>query len=113
MKNDPSLRTVKSPYTDGEELRRACAHLMLHSCISIADERGNAQFLGPGLYFDDLFLNACAVGRRFMSVENVPTEDLLKNGTIQYHENQSFNGRRCDRSPNGAHFTNLVSPIGH
>jgi ribosomal protein S5 len=53
--------------------------------LNRADERGNAQFLGPDLYFDDLFLNAAEVGRRFLSVEKiVPTEDLLKNGTIHH-----------------------------
>ncbi|MEJ6741069.1 MAG: acyl CoA--acetate/3-ketoacid CoA transferase subunit alpha, partial [Actinomycetota bacterium] len=69
--------------------------------------RGNAQFLGPDLYFDDLFLGAAAVGRRFLSAEKiVPTEELLKNGTIH---TMKINRSMVDgviEAPNGAHFTN-------
>ncbi len=79
MHND-RLRTVVSPYDDGEtfvaapalELDAAIVHL------NRGDARGNGQFLGPDLYFDDLFLRA-ATGNRFMSVERiVPTDDLTK-----------------------------------
>jgi glutaconate CoA-transferase subunit A len=80
---NPLLRTVRSPFDDGEdpgedlvavpalELDAAICHL------NRADERGNASFLGPDLYFDDLMLRA-ACERRFLSVERVvPTADLL------------------------------------
>jgi len=109
VKNDPSLRTVKSPYADGEELLAVPALNLDAAFVHLnrADERGNAQFLGPDLYFDDLFLNAAEVGRRFLSVEKiVPTEDLLKNGTIH---TMKINRSMVDgviEAPNGAHFTN-------
>jgi glutaconate CoA-transferase subunit A len=109
VKNDPSLRTVKSPYADGEELLAVPALNLDAAFVHLnrADERGNAQFLGPDLYFDDLFLGAAAVGRRFLSTEKiVPTEELLKNGTIH---TMKINRSMVDgviEAPNGAHFTN-------
>jgi glutaconate CoA-transferase subunit A len=107
--NDPTLKTVRSPYADGEELLAVPALNLDAAFVHLnrADERGNAQFLGPDLYFDDLFLGAAAVGRRFLSCEKVvPTAELLENG--------SFHTLKINRSmvdgvieaPNGAHFTN-------
>jgi glutaconate CoA-transferase subunit A len=81
--------------------------------LNRADERGNAQFLGPDLYFDDLFLGACEPGRRFVSCERiVPTDQMLKEG--------SFHTMRINRSmvdgviesPNGAHFTTCDPDYG-
>jgi glutaconate CoA-transferase subunit A len=104
------LRTVRSPYDDGEELVAAPA-LELDAAIvhlNRGDARGNGQFLGPDLYFDDLMLRA-ATGNRFMSVERiVPTDDLTKEG--------SFHTVRINRvmvdgvveAPNGAHFTSCA-----
>jgi glutaconate CoA-transferase subunit A len=75
--------------------------------LNRADERGNAQFLGPDLYFDDLFLGAAAKGRRFLSCEKVvPTAELLENGTFH---TLKINRSMVDgviEAPNGAHFTN-------
>ena len=73
------LRTVRSPYDDGEEFVAAPAlNLDAALChLSRSDERGNAVFLGPDLYFDDLFLRAAATNR-FISVDKiVPTAELL------------------------------------
>src|SRR5262245_61508342 len=57
MRINPQLRTVRSPYDDGEELvAMPAVHLdvaLVH--LNRADGRGNAQFLGPDLYFDDLY----------------------------------------------------------
>lgn len=75
---NPMLSTVRSPFADGHELVAVPA-LKLDAAIchlNRADERGNASFLGPDLYFDDLFLRA-APSRRFISVERVvPTAEL-------------------------------------
>ncbi len=112
---NPSLRMVRSPYADGEDLLAIPAlHLdaaFVH--MNRADERGNAQFLGPDLYFDDLFLNACEPGHRFVSAERiVPTAGLLDEGT--------FHTLRINRSmvdgvieaPGGAHFTTCEPDYG-
>jgi glutaconate CoA-transferase subunit A len=108
VKNSPDLRTVISPYADGEELLAVPALTLDAAFVHLnrADERGNAQFLGPDLYFDDLFLNACAPGRRFLSVEKiVATDQLLANGTFH---TMKVNRSMVDgviEAPNGAHFT--------
>jgi glutaconate CoA-transferase subunit A len=106
---NPSLRTVRSPYADAEELLAVPAIRLDAAFVHLnrSDQSGNAQYLGPDLYFDDLFLSACEPGHRFVSFERVvPTEQLLREGT--------FHTLRINRSmvdgvieaPNGAHFTN-------
>jgi glutaconate CoA-transferase subunit A len=102
---NPQLRNVRSPYDDGEELIAVPALPLDAALIHLnrADATGNAQFLGPDLYFDDLF--AAAAARTFVSCERVvPTAELAAGG---------FPSLRIARwmttgviqSPNGAHFT--------
>src|SRR4029079_4264369 len=78
----PEIRTVRSPYDDGEEFV-AMPALPLHVALihqNRADIRGNAQFLGPDLYFDDLMVQAAQ--RSFVTCERiVDTDDLLKEGS--------------------------------
>lgn len=115
MEVNPSLRLVASPYPDGEELVAVPGLRLDAACVHLnrADARGNAQFLGPDLYFDDLFLGACDEGRRFVSCERVvATESLLDEG--------SFHTLRINRSmvdgvieaPHGAHFTTCDPDYG-
>lgn len=105
---NPDLRTVTSPYGDGEELLAVPAIRLDAAFVHLnrADARGNAQFLGPDLYFDDLFLGACDTGRRFVSCEKVvETNQLLDEGTFH---TLRINRAMVDgvvESPNGAHFT--------
>ena len=109
MVNTPGLRTVTSPYADAEELLAVPALELDAAFVHLnrADERGNAVFLGPDLYFDDLFLGAAKVGHRFLSAERiVPTEQLLAEGTFH---TMKINRSMVDgviEAPNGAHFTN-------
>ncbi|HVA74374.1 MAG TPA: CoA-transferase [Acidimicrobiales bacterium] len=74
------LQTVRSPYEDQMELVAVPA-IRLDAAIchlNRSDARGNAAFLGPDLYFDDLLLRA-APTRRFISVEKVvPTAELAR-----------------------------------
>jgi glutaconate CoA-transferase, subunit A len=77
FRDNPRLRTVTSPYDDGETLVAAPAlHLdaaLVH--LNRADERGNAGYLGPDPYFDDLFVGAA--DKAYVSAEYVvPTDDL-------------------------------------
>jgi acyl CoA:acetate/3-ketoacid CoA transferase alpha subunit len=75
MALDPELRTVRSPYGDGEELV-AMPAIELDLAIAHAnraDVTGNAQLLGPDPYFDDLFLGAAR--RRFLSTEAIGLVD--------------------------------------
>ncbi|MFZ9563763.1 MAG: CoA transferase subunit A [Ilumatobacteraceae bacterium] len=115
MDVNPSLKTVKSPYTDGEELLAVPAIRLDAAFVHMnrADARGNAQYLGPDLYFDDLFLGACEPGRRFVSAEKIiATEDLLSEGTFH---TLRINRAMVDgviHAPNGAHFTTCEPDYG-
>jgi glutaconate CoA-transferase subunit A len=102
------LRTLTSPFDDGEELVAAPA-LTLDAALchlDRADARGNAGFLGPDLFFDDLYLRA-ATGRRFVSTEKVvPTERLVDEvGTeLRLRVNRSMVDGVVER-PGAARFT--------
>lgn len=112
MRVNPFLRTVVSPYDDAEELLAVPAIRLDAAFVHLnrADERGNAQFLGPDLYFDDLFLMACETGHRYVSCERiVPTDSLLDEGTFH---TLRINRSMVDgviESPRGAHFTTCES----
>ena len=106
MRVNPSLKTVRSPYGDDEVV--AVPPLALDAAIvhmNRSDASGNAQFLGPDIYFDDLFLTAAAE-RRFVSCERiVATEDLLKEGSVH---TLRINRSMVDgvvEAPGGAHPT--------
>jgi glutaconate CoA-transferase subunit A len=105
MRINPTLKTVRSPY--GEEEVVAVPPLRLDAAfvhLNRGDRRGNAQFLGPDLYFDDLFLSAAE--RRFVTCERlVETEDLLNEGSVH---TLRINRTMVDgivEVPLGAHFT--------
>lgn len=108
MEVNPSLRTVVDPY-GGQELVAMPALRLDAALVHLnrADARGNAQYLGPDLYFDDLFL--LAAERRFVSTERVvPTEALLDEGSIH---TLRINRSMVDgvvAAPGGAHFTSCV-----
>jgi glutaconate CoA-transferase subunit A len=106
LKLQPSLRTVKSPYDDGEELVAVPAIELDVALIHMnrADAGGNGQYLGPDLYFDDLF--CMAAKRRFMSCEKiVPTSDLLKEGSLHTLRINRMMVDGVVEAPFGAHFT--------
>jgi len=114
MTINPWLRSVRSPYADGEELV-AMPALPLDAAIvhlNRADARGNAQFLGPDLYFDDLYLGASS-GRRFVSCERiVDTADLVSAASVH---TLKINRSMVDgvvEAPLGAHFTSCDPDYG-
>jgi glutaconate CoA-transferase subunit A len=84
LRDNPRLKTVTSPFDDGEELI-AMPALELDAALvhmNRADERGNAVYLGPDPYFDDLMLGAAKLG--FVSTERiVDTAELLKEAPPQ------------------------------
>jgi glutaconate CoA-transferase, subunit A len=110
---NPSLRTVKSPYPDGEELLAVPALTLDVALVhlNLADARGNARYLGPDPYFDDLFCQAAE--RRFVSCERiVPTDQLMAAGPPQ---GLLVNRAMVDgvvATPNGAHFTSCDPDYG-
>ena len=103
------LKTVTSPYEDGEQLVAAKALDLDVALVHLnrSDETGNAQFLGPDLYFDDLFCGAAA--RAFVTTEKVvPTEDLLEGGTIHTLKISRRLVTGVVEAPGGAHFTSCT-----
>jgi glutaconate CoA-transferase subunit A len=106
MQVNPHLRTVSSPYDDGEELVAVPAIPLDVALVHMnrADASGNGQFLGPDLYFDDLF--CLAARRRFLSCERVVgTDELLVEGPVHTLRINRMMTDGVVEAPNGAHFT--------
>jgi glutaconate CoA-transferase subunit A len=105
MTVNPDLRTVRSPYGDEELLAVPALHLdaaLVH--LNRADDRGNASFLGPDLYFDDLFCSAAE--RAYLSCEQVvPTGSL---GELTRTRINRWMVAGVVEAPGGAHFTSCV-----
>ena len=112
LRVNPGLRTVMSPY-DGEELLAVPA-LALDAALvhaSRADAHGNAQFLGPDPYFDDLF--CMAAERAFVSCERVvPTPELTSAAPVQTLRIQRWMVAGVFEAPGGAHFTSCEPDYG-
>lgn len=113
LRLNPKLRTFTSPVGDPPEELVAVPAFELDAAVchlNVGDARGNAAFLGPDLYFDDLFLRAAAPGCRFVSVERVvPTEDLEKvAGTEQRLRISRLMVDGVVEAPGGAAFTSCV-----
>ena len=110
---NPDLKTVTSPYGDGTELVAIPAFDIDVSLIHMnrADAAGNGQFLGPDLYFDDLF--AMAAQRTFMSCERlVTTESLLDEGSVHTLKIPRLHTDGVVEAPGGAHFTECPPDYG-
>lgn len=82
LRLDPELRTVRSPYPgpggEHEELVAQPAITLDAALVhlNVADERGNAAYTGPDVYFDDLMLEAASFGA--VSAERVvPVGELV------------------------------------
>lgn len=105
MRVNPELKTVRSPYGGEELLAVPALHLdaaLVH--LNRADARGNASFLGPDLYFDDLFCAAAA--KAYVSCERiVPTGEL---GDLTRLRIPRWSVTGVVEAPNGAHFTSCV-----
>ena len=106
MTNYPSLRTVTSPYADGEELVAVPALELDVALVHLnrADMHGNATYLGPDPYFDDLF--CMAAKRAYVSVEQVvDTAGLTVDTPVQRLLLSRMMVDGVVEAPNGAHFT--------
>ena len=109
VERQDEIRTVVSPYDDGEVLVAAPALNLDVALVHMhrGDARGNGQYLNVDPYFDDLF--CMAAPRAFMSVEQVvPTEDLASNGPVQTLKINRLMTHGVVEAPHGAHFTECV-----
>ncbi len=106
MVNQPWIKTVTSPYDDGEELVAVPALNLDVALVHLnrADAHGNATYLGPDPYFDDLF--AMAADRTYLSVEQVvDTAGLTVDTPVQRLLLSRMMVTGVVETPNGAHFT--------
>ncbi|THI94407.1 CoA transferase subunit A [Nocardioides sp.] len=108
--NNPWIRTVTSPYPDPDGVREdlvAVPALNLDVALvhlNRADMHGNAAYLGPDPYFDDLF--AMAAQRTYVSVEQVlDTAGLTVDTPVQRLLLSRMMVEGVVETPNGAHFT--------
>jgi glutaconate CoA-transferase subunit A len=109
MVNNPELKTVLSPYSaaDGtvEELVAVPALRLDVALVHLnrADQHGNATYLGPDPYFDDLF--CMAAERAYLSCEQVvDTAGLTVDTPVQRLLISRMMVDGVVETPNGAHF---------
>lgn len=102
---NPQVKTVRSPYSDDEYVAVPASKLdvaLVH--VNRADAQGNAQFLGPDPYFDDLL--AMAADRTIVSAERiVETQDLLTEHSFHTLLFSRMFATAVVEAPGGAHFT--------
>ncbi|MGW7691308.1 CoA transferase subunit A [Streptomyces asiaticus] len=109
MKVNPQLRTVRSPYDDGEELVAVPALRLDAALVHLnrADTHGNGQYLGPDPYFDDLFCEAA--DQAYLSCERIVDSAELRaeHGPQTLLVSRAYiNG--VVEAPGGAHFTSCA-----
>jgi acyl CoA:acetate/3-ketoacid CoA transferase alpha subunit len=113
LRVNPWLRTVRSPYGDGEEFVAAPALTMDAAIVHVnrADRLGNGAYLGPDPYFDDLFCKAA--GRAYITCERiVPTADLMAGCPPQGLLISRAFTHGVVEVPGGAHFTSCAPDYG-
>jgi glutaconate CoA-transferase subunit A len=108
VETNPELRMVKDPYGDEEFVAMPAIGLdaaLVH--MNRADRFGNAQFLGPDPYFDDLY--CAAAEQAFVSCEQiVDTADLLANQHPVTVRISRMYVTGVVEAPRGGHFTNCA-----
>jgi glutaconate CoA-transferase subunit A len=106
MAVNQDLRTVTSPYDDGEELIAVPALTMDAALVhlDVADTRGNGRYLGTDPYLDDLF--AKAASRTYLSAERVVRPGELS-GPPQTLLVSRMHVAGVTETPGGAHFTGI------
>jgi glutaconate CoA-transferase subunit A len=111
MRVVPGLRTVRSPYEDGEELVAVPALTMDAALVhlNLADTRGNGRYLGPDPYMDDLFAKAAT--RCYVSCERMVEPGKL-GGPPQTLLVSRVHVTGVVKTPGGGHFTDLGAGHG-
>ncbi|MFK4595182.1 CoA transferase subunit A [Streptomyces pristinaespiralis] len=113
MRVNPGLRTVTSPYEDGETFAAAPALRMDAALVHLnrADRMGNGSYLGPDPYFDDLFCEAADTA--YVSCERlVGTAELTEHAPPQCLLVGRHTVTGVVETPNGAHFTSCAPDHG-
>ncbi|AZS70176.1 acyl CoA--acetate/3-ketoacid CoA transferase subunit alpha [Streptomyces lydicus] len=110
LRVNPGLRTVTSPYEDGETLVAVPALRMDAALVHLnrADRLGNGQYLGPDPYFDDLFCEAA--DQAYLSCERLVDDFAGAVPQTLLVNRHSVTG--VVEVPHGAHFTSCVPDYG-
>ena len=101
-----TLKTIRSPYADCEELVAVPAIKLDAALIHVhrADRSGNGIILGPDPYFDSLY--AKAAKHTYMSCERiVATDQLFTESTYQSESIARLHVHGVIEAPKGASFT--------
>lgn len=107
--HNPWIKTVQSPYDEGHGHEELVAVPALKLDVALvhmnrADAHGNATYLGPDPYFDDLF--CMAADRAYVSCEQVvDTAGLTYETPVQRLLLNRMMVSGVVETPNGAHFT--------
>ncbi|PKW07177.1 glutaconate CoA-transferase subunit A [Streptomyces sp. 1222.5] len=113
MRVNPRLRTITSPYEDGETLVAMPALRLDAALVHVdrADRLGNGQCLGPDPYFDDLFCEAADAA--YVSCERiVDTAELTKEAAPHSLLLKRLAVTGVVEAPDGAHFTSCAPEYG-
>lgn len=111
--NHPELKTVRSPYKDGEELLAMPALELDAAFVHVhrADPAGNGMVLGPARYFDDLY--ARAAKKTYVSCEQLVDRGTLReHGPIEALTISRMSTHAVIETPTGAHFTECPPDYG-
>ncbi|MER0478057.1 CoA-transferase [Streptomyces sp. Edi2] len=110
MRVNPGLKTVTSPYEDGETFVAVPALRMDAALVHLnrADRLGNGQYLGPDPYFDDLFCEAA--DSAYVSCERLVDDFATAAPQTLLVARHAVTG--VVEAPNGAHFTSCVPDYG-
>ncbi|MFG2144676.1 CoA transferase subunit A [Streptomyces sp. NPDC048696] len=108
MRVNPALRTVTSPYEDGETFVAMPALRLDAALVHLnrADRLGNAQYLGPDPYFDDLFCEAAE--EAYVSCERVVDPGGFADAAPQTLLVARHSVTGVVETPHGAHFTSCA-----
>lgn len=112
MTCNPHLKTVTDPY-EGETLVAMPAIRLDAALVHMnrADMHGNAQFLGPDPYFDDLY--CMAADQAFVSAEKiVPTAEFTATAHPATLKINRLMVSGVVEAPGGAHFTTCEPDYG-
>ncbi|QQC94098.1 CoA transferase subunit A [Streptomyces alfalfae] len=113
LRVNPGLRTVTSPYEDGEELVAVPALRLDAALVHLnrADRFGNGQYLGPDPYVDDLFCEAADTA--YVSCERiVGAAELTAHAAPQTLLVSRHSVTGVTETPGGAHFTSCAPDYG-
>lgn len=113
LKHSPTLRTVRSPYDDGETFVAMPAlkldAALLH--VTEADERGNSVIMSPDPFFDELMGRAAT--SVYISCERlVPTDQVCSRERARYQPFERAVVTGVVEIPLGAHPTAGVPGYG-